>query len=101
MSTKYSERLTLETNIEARRLFWEILHHKALYYVLSDPVISDMDFDLLEKEYEKLSGKESVVDFDIYDPISKIILRLTPKAIKNVATQEMLERRKRRLTDKS
>ena len=101
MSSRYAERLASETNIEARRLFWEILHHKALYYVLSSPVISDMDFDILEKEYEKLSGKESVVYFDVYDPISRIILRLGVKDLKDRATKEMVDRAKRKLTDKS
>lgn len=37
------------------KLGWEILEHKFRYYVLSEPIIRDYDYDLLEKQYDSLA----------------------------------------------
>jgi NAD-dependent DNA ligase len=57
------------------QLSWQILEHKCYYYVLSKPIISDYEYDLLEKEYEALADKlklprsaSDMVDFDANRP---------------------------------
>ena len=92
--SEYGKRFLEEANPLARNMFWELLHPKALYYTLATSVISDMEYDLFEKEYEKLSGLDNVVGFNVYDPIARNILRLDAGVIKDKVSEMVLNRRK-------
>lgn len=57
------------------KLAFELLEHKYLYYMCEKPIISDYEFDMLQKEYEELCYKHNIaptavdmVDFDIKRP---------------------------------
>ncbi len=36
-------------------LSWQLLEHKFRYYILDRPKIEDYEYDLLEKEYDRLA----------------------------------------------
>ena len=53
------------------QLSWELLEHKCFYYMLNAPVVSDYEYDKLEKEYDALATElnlpnsvADMVDFD-------------------------------------
>lgn len=76
---RLTERLTKLKRF--RKLGWEILEHKARYYVLSSPSIGDYEYDMLEKEYETLAvelslppSASSMVDFDWNRPSCQRVL---------------------------
>jgi NAD-dependent DNA ligase len=63
------------------QLSWQILEHKYRYYILLETIISDYEYDMLEKEYEALCVKLGVdatatnmVDFDMNRPACKAVM---------------------------
>jgi len=68
-------------------LFFELLHHKCLYYEYPDTgaVLSDRDYDILEKGWECCTGKECVVGFDKNDQMGKSLYSYGPEAVKVMA----------------
>ncbi len=68
-------------------LGWKLLEHKYRYYILSKPIISDYDYDMLEKEYEQLAIQlnepptvTDMVDFDTSRHSCKSVMyKLQPK----------------------
>ena len=62
------------------KLAWDILRYKYWYYVESKPIISDYEYDQIEKEYERLCKAEGVpptasdmVDFDWNRPACQLV----------------------------
>jgi NAD-dependent DNA ligase len=43
----------------------QLLKHKYNYYILDSPTISDYDYDILERKWDKL-GRELEIDMDNY-----------------------------------
>lgn len=39
------------------RLGWIILEHKCRYYVFDKPIVTDYEYDLIEKKYDSLADK--------------------------------------------
>lgn len=59
-------------------LGWQILEHKCRYYILLNQVVSDFEYDQLEREYDSLADKlglpksaSDMVDFDLNRPSCK------------------------------
>lgn len=66
---------------ELAKLSWKILEAKYWYYRRSEPRLSDYDYDMLEKEYERLCEKlnivptaSNMVDFDESRPSCKHVI---------------------------
>ena len=62
------------------KLSWDILKYKYHYYVNSAPIISDYEYDMIEKEYEALCKEFNVpptatdmVDFNWNRPCCQIV----------------------------
>ena len=47
--------MTSEKKSRFTKLGWELLEHKFRYYILSEPIIQDYAYDMLEKEYDSLA----------------------------------------------
>lgn len=65
-----------------RALSWSLLEHKFRYYVLNEPLINDVSFDLLEQEYRQLGHELNLkptavdmVDFDWKRPSCQVVAR--------------------------
>jgi NAD-dependent DNA ligase len=71
------------------QLSWQILEHKYRYYILVNPVISDYEYDMLEKEYDALADKlglpksaSDMVDFDTNRPsCQRVAEKLSPAGV--------------------
>lgn len=64
------------------QLGWQLLEHKAHYYIFCNPQIEDYAYDMLEREYDELAkelGEEptasDMVDFDTSRPACRAVLR--------------------------
>lgn len=45
---------------EIVKLSWEILRAKYWYYIMDEPIMSDLDYDALEKRYDALCKEAGV-----------------------------------------
>jgi hypothetical protein len=81
-------------SVNLDKLWWQLLHHKCLYYVYPDSgtVLSDNDYDRLESFWEKKTGKEMVVGFPTTlaeaGCVGATIIRIGPQAIKEYLTSD-------------
>lgn len=64
-----------------QELGWQVLEHKCRYYVFMRPIISDFEYDMIEKEYDALAKELGVpptasdmVDFDDSRPSCRLVL---------------------------
>ena len=48
---------------DTTRMCWEILAHKFLYYKCHTSIITDHEYDILEKEWEQRTGRIAPVGF--------------------------------------
>lgn len=62
-------------------LGWQILEHKCRYYVFHSPIITDYEYDMLEREYDGLAAElglpasaSDMVDFDVKRPACHRVL---------------------------
>ena len=64
----------------------EIMLHRYLYYVLAEPVISDMEYDMLEREARAFCPADSVVQgvgSSLPNSYSKEIIRAARARLNN------------------
>lgn len=73
---------------------WELLIHKYLYYVINDPILDDTEYDILEKMWERATGKEMPVDFPYEKPSCEMIMNHGPILAKQVIHKNLSTRRK-------
>jgi hypothetical protein len=81
-----SQRGALDARSRFIKLGWQILEHKYRYYILSKPIVNDYQYDMIEKEYEKLAAElgepptaSDMVDFDKSRPACiAVALKLNP-----------------------
>lgn len=78
-----------EAKEEILRLTKEINHHNHLYYVESNPMISDYDFDLLLKKLQELEQQHPEFAFD-YSPTKRVGGDITKKFASVVHSFPML-----------
>lgn len=81
------------SDLKTRELFWQLLHHKCLYYEYgeSGTILSDQAYDKLEKEWEALSGMEAPVGFNRNDKLGKSIYCIGPIKIKKYLLDPTIE----------
>ncbi len=53
------------TKQETIKLGWELIEHKIRYYEFAEPIIGDVDYDMLERQYTL-----SCIEHDIENTIS-------------------------------
>lgn len=63
------------------KLGWEILEAKYRYYILGSPTLQDYEYDIMEKEYEKLADElglpksaSEMVDFKLDRPSCQAVI---------------------------
>jgi len=78
---------------DVNRMGWELLIHKYLYYVIHQPILEDWEFDILEKEWELKSGRESEVGFPLNKPSAQLIIQHGPMVAKSNILSNLEERR--------
>lgn len=79
------------------KLGWELLEHKCRYYIMSNPIIEDYDYDMLEKEYEALAEElglpksaTDMVDFDTSRPsCQRVMQKLVKSGVKKPRTKKI------------
>jgi hypothetical protein len=79
---------------ELNTLWFELIHHKCLYYLYGEygTVVSDQEYDRLEKLYETGSGQEMYVGFRKDGIIERPLVAGGPKFAKEKTLELYQER---------